>query len=164
MTIVERSKAGRWVDISGLLHLYDGSTRGRDTVNNALRAAMKHGLLERTEDRPFQYRLRSDLDAEKSEFVEDVKRRWTHEFGGQSALDRVSPYRVRFDLRVFDYDITLDPDTRAAVVIDIAPKQEIADWLDEQLPGKWRIAPDALIFESAADQAIFELQWRQPKA
>lgn len=111
--IIARSKVGKWTEGGQLLHIRPGSVMGHTPVYNALRSAMKHGLLERTETRPYKYRLRSGLSADDQAFLREIQERWVAEYRTGAALDE-------------DVMATLD-DAEAAVVADVNEDRQFVE-------------------------------------
>lgn len=157
-----------------LLKLHEGGDINRSLINNNLAAGMRSGILERSEERPYSYRIARELSPPAASMLRALIRRWEHDWAVDSALElegvenhtggniSEDATKVVFDLNFYSYEFEYDPIAERPTKCTLALRPEVVQWLADFTVGDWRLVPGArmpVIFDLEEDAVHFKLRW-----
>lgn len=139
----------------------------RDQVNNALRALLREGIIDRTPIEPYKYGIRTDLAGEQHSWVQDALKHCqaikcesqdSEKAKYQRAIQRDEWVKVLVVEEILEHEALRGCRT-IGVLTTI--RSEVVDWIKENISGDWTInqCPFALSFEDEAEAALFRLRW-----
>lgn len=153
-SIIGRSEAGNGTTIAQLLE-WHGDQILRATIDNVLRAGMRHGLLDRTGGRPYVYRIKDDLPPDLQQFKLKVWAQGNEREEAEPVDDR---FQHTLSLEFCSFEVKRSPDHRLLKSLSIILREDVREWLDRAMPGRWTFdlqAPGCIKFDNDEGARIF---------